>query len=92
MKRTFQTETKRFTIKAEVSTARPCAPYLSVDLEPIEGEATTLSISGTVQERTSGGLWRDYGGGQIVDEFRAAFPDDTEVQRLCDIWDRHHLH
>lgn len=97
MKRTFQTETKRFTIEAEVSTARPCAPYLSVDLEPVEGEATTLSISGTVQERTDGGLWRDCGGGQIVDEFRAAFPwnrhhpDDCDVQRLCDIWDRHHL-
>ncbi len=91
MQRTFQTKDKRFTIEAEIKSKRPCAPYLSVDLEPIEGFATTLSISGTVHERTSDGLWRDSGCGQIVDEFRAAFLDDVEVQRLCDIWGRHHL-
>lgn len=92
LRRAFEAGNRRFIITAEIKPVQPVAPYLSTDLLPIkEGEGKGLSISGDVYERNRAGIWRETGGGQCQDELRAAFPDDPQVQRLCDLWDEHHL-
>lgn len=46
-----------------------------------EGEAPQLSICGTI----------DGGTGQVVDSVRQAGEGESDVERLCDIWDEFHL-
>lgn len=71
----------------ELREREPVAPKLSIDLEPVE-TYTELSIVGEVWRPDR----RDINqGGQCVETIREHRPDDKDVQRLCDIWERWHL-
>lgn len=87
MKRAWSKGRTRYIVEAEIEKAQIVAPYLTTNLLPADRENTmSLSMTGEVYEGTR---WSS--GGQIRDELKAAFPDDTEVQRLCEIWKRWHM-
>ncbi len=75
------------TVVVELREKEPVAPKLSIDLEPVE-TMTELAIVGEVWMPSRRDIVQ---GGQCVETIRAHRPDDEDVQRLCDIWDRWHL-
>ena len=89
---TFENATTRVTVRVELDTEKkPCAPGLTIDLEPVPGGTyTELSITGDVYEK-SGHRWREVAGGQIHEELLERFGDDPYVARLVEIWKRWHL-
>jgi hypothetical protein len=89
--RTFEAGKTRYIVTAEIKPTRAVAPYLNLDLLPVDPNAKALSVSALVYERNKAGRWECRGGGQSQDGLRADFPDDPTAQRLCDIWDAYHL-
>jgi hypothetical protein len=91
LKRTFETGNTRYVVEAEIKPAQIVAPYLTVDLLPADKGSKSLSITASIYERNKAGRWECRGGGQATDELREAFPNEADVQRLCEIWDKYHL-
>lgn len=97
MKRTFLSAGIRHIVTAQVERigqsrfAAPSAPYMTVDLTPVDPDTVLkLSIRAEIYQ-WCGGMWRLTGGGQSTDEFRAAFPGDETVGRICELWERWNL-
>ena len=88
---TFEQDTMRIVVRVELREKEPCAPGLTIDLEPVPGGAfTELSICCDIYEQVRG-RWRDIGGGQAHEELSALFGDRPGVARLVELWERWHL-
>lgn len=86
MKDSVTLRTDKGSVKIEIEIRPVTRDGLTVDLKPINGDATELSICGNVTEYSGGGS-----GGQCVDAVRTMAHGLPAVQRLCETWDRWHL-
>lgn len=85
----------RITLTVELRKAEACAPYLTIDLEPVgtadDRTYTELSICASIEERARNNRWCDAAFGQCRDEVLKHFSKRPGVAELVAIWDRWHL-
>jgi len=89
---TFEEGTTRSIVRVVLRTEKkPCAPGLTIDLEPVPGGTyTELSVCCDIHKKERG-RWLAVGGGQAHEELLATFGARHGVARLVELWRRWHL-
>ena len=69
---------------------RHYAEQRDIDLNPVPDTYAEFTVCGTIDAKERG-RFRDYSGGQNLDEIAALYPDNALVQEIVGLWNQYHL-